>query len=98
MALAKTVTKMFPTKNHVGIHLLLTDDDRADIGPGQIPVIDADFTENFTRGQGVTNPVRDSIGKKAQEAIDEYKECRATYDAAAYDTAVSQIDNTLDIS
>lgn len=35
MALAKTLTKMFPTDNEIGIHLILTDDDRLDLGAGE---------------------------------------------------------------
>jgi len=43
------------------------------------------------------NSVRDAIGNAAQAAIDEYVENKAMYDAAAYDTVVSQIDNNLNI-
>ena len=87
--LTKTVTKMFPTNNLVGMHLKLEDDG--------VMVIDKDFTENYTPGQGATNTVRDSIGRKMQAAIDEYKKLKAMYDSSAYETARTQIDNNLQL-
>ena len=90
MALAKTVTKVFPNGGKVGIHLELKDDG--------VVVIDRDFVDGFVKGETLPNSVRDAIGNAAQEAIDEYVSNKAMYDAAAYDTVVSQIDNNLNIS
>ena len=90
MALAKTVTKVFPNGGKVGIHLELKDDG--------VVVIDRDFVDGFVKGETLPNSVRDAIGQAAQAAIDEYVENKAMYDAAAYDTVVSQIDNNLNIS
>jgi hypothetical protein len=87
MALTKTVTKVFPTTNTVGMHLKLEDD--------SVVVIDRDFTENFTKGQGATNEVKTSIGKQMQAAIDEYKTNKTLYNSAAYETARTQISNGL---
>lgn len=95
MALAKTVTKMFPTPNRVGIHLKLTDDDRPDLGPGVQIVIDRNFAGAFITGSDMQDKVRDEIGKAAQTAIDAYKKLRAVYDATAYGTKVTQISNAL---
>ena len=95
--LSKTVTKAFPTLNHIGIHLRLTDDARPDLGPGVQTVIDTDFTEQFIPGSGMANTIRDAVGNAAQAAIDEYKKCRDVYTAAAFDTAVTQINNALEI-
>ena len=87
MALTKTITRMFPTKNAVGMHLELKDDG--------VVVIDRDFTENFTKGQGATTAVKTSIGNQMQAAIDEYKENKALYDSVAYATARTQIDEAI---
>jgi len=97
MALAKTVTKSFPTLNHIGIHLRLTDDARPDLGQGEQVVIDTDFTEQFTPGSGMANAIRDAVGNAAQAAINEYKERLAIYNSAAFDTAVNQINNALEV-
>lgn len=93
--LAKTVTKTFPTENTVGMHLVLTDDARPDLGDGEQVVIDQDFSENFSPGEGIVNEVRDAIGGKIQAAIDEYKRKKTIYDAPTYETARTQIDNAL---
>ena len=92
MALAKTVTKVFPRdmKNgsySVGIRLLLEDDG--------VAVIDRDFTEQFAKGQEVDTALKVRIGMAAQEAIDSYKACKAMFDSAAYETARTQIDGGL---
>jgi hypothetical protein len=50
MALAATLTKMFPTENKVGIHLVLTDNDRDDlepIGPGVKTVLTKTFSAQY---------------------------------------------------
>jgi len=93
--LTKTVTKMFPTPDTVGIRLVLKDDNRPDLGPGEQVVIDQTFSNNFNAGSGMANEVRDEIFRAAQEAIDNYKKCSAIYAAASYQTAVTQIDNAL---
>lgn len=87
MALVKTVTKVFPTENTVGLHLELKDDN--------IVVIDKDFIENYAPGVGVTNDIRDEIGKKMQAAINNYKMLKNRFDTAAYETVRTQIDNNL---
>lgn len=89
MALVKTVTKVMPTKDMVGMHLKLEDD--------SVAVIDRDFMENFTKGQGATLAVKQAIGNAMQEAIDEYIEAKAMFDSTAYETARTQIDNGLDL-
>ena len=95
MALTKTVTKVFPSGGKVGIHLKLEDDSRP---VNEQTVIDRDFVDGFVPGQGMANNTRDAIGKAAQSAVDEYRSNKQTYNAAAYDTAVSQINNNLDIA
>lgn len=95
MALTKVVTKMFPTPNTVGIHLVIKDDERPDLGPGEHIVIRHTISRNFDRSVGIVNKIRDEIGREAQEVIDEYKKCKAVYAAASYDEKVTQIDNAL---
>lgn len=34
MALAHTLTRIFPTENEIGIHLIVTDNNRTDLGEG----------------------------------------------------------------
>lgn len=89
--LTKTVTKAFPTDNTVGIHLVLTDDNRPDKGSGAQKVIDQDFMENFTGGD-MTTEVKQAIGKQAQKAIDSYKARAQRFASVAYETGRSQID------
>ena len=90
MALTKTVTKVWPSNNYVGLHLELKDDDEV--------VIDKDFKEQWSPGAGVTNVIRDKIGNAMQKAIDKYKSDKALFDAPAYGTVREQVDNALDIS
>ena len=87
MALTKTVTKVFPTENTVGLHLELKDDD--------VVVIDQDFTRDYSPAAGIANEIRDSIGNEMQAAIDNYKKLKNRFDAVAYDTIRTQIDNAL---
>jgi hypothetical protein len=92
--LTKVVTKIMPTPNQIGIHLLLQDDNHP-ITAGTVTVIDEDFTENYSAGQGMSDAVRNAVGKKAQEAIDEYIANKKLYNKTAYGTAVTQISNAL---
>ena len=87
MALTKTVTKVFPTENRVGLHLELKDDG--------VVVIDQEFIENYAPGDGVTNDIRDAIGNRMQATIDIYKMLKNRFDASAYETVRSQVDNNL---
>lgn len=95
MALTKTVTKMFPTPSTVGIHLVITDDDRPDLGEGAQVVINTVIDEQYVAGEDMANDVRDKIGARAQKAIDRYKALRAVYDKETYDTKVGQIEGAL---
>ena len=87
MALTKTVTKVFPTPNHVGLHLELKDDG--------VAVIDTDYMEQWASGTDVPNEVKLKIGKRMQVDIDAYKALKARFDAAAYDTAAQQVEDGL---
>lgn len=98
MTLAKTVTKMFPTPNKIGINLVVTDDGRDDLeplGPGVKVVISKTISRQFITGQDMANEVRDDIGREAQRLIDEYKVLKARFDNATYSTKVSQINGAL---
>ncbi len=89
MALTKTVTRVFPDANHVGLHLELKNDD--------VVVIDKDYMEQWASGTDVPNEVKQRIGARMQADIDEYKALLARYNAAAYDTAVSQVEAGLTV-
>ena len=93
--LAKTVTKMFPTASTVGIHLVVTDDDRPDLGEGVQVVINTVVSEQYVAGEDMANEVRDKIGERAQKLIKKYKDLRAVYDKETYDTKVGQIEGAL---
>ena len=99
MALTKTVTKVFPTESRgsqtIGIRLVLTDDDRPDLGSGTHVVIDETFTVVRAIGTAPDTESKTIIGAAAQEAINVYKRCRAAFESAAYETARAQIDGGL---
>ena len=88
MALAKKVTKIMPTDNHVGLHLLLTDD--------AVTVIDKDYMEPWAKGS-ITTLVKIAIGERMQADIDKYKSLKAFYDHEDYNTAVTQVDAGLSL-
>jgi hypothetical protein len=87
--LTKTVTKVFPTENTVGLHLTLKDDD--------VVVIDRDFVKNYAAGEDVPNDVRDAIGQEMQAEIDKYKILKSRFDSAKYETVRTQVDNNLNL-
>lgn len=95
MTLAKTVTKMWPDENRLGINLVITDDDRPDLGAGAQVVIRKTISRQYVSGEDMTNKVRDEIGNEAQGLIDKYKALRVKYDKPAYAIKVTQIDNAL---
>lgn len=95
MALAKTVTKMFPTDNHIGIILILTDDDRSDLGEGAQEVVRKTIKRNVPTNADMSDKVQREIGLEAQRAIDDYKKLKAIYDKPIYQNKVNQIDNNL---
>jgi hypothetical protein len=92
MALTKTVTKLWPTRNaddttfFPGIHLVLKEAD--------VVVLEQDFRSPYGGG-GQLPEARDRITKAAQAAIDKYKAEKAINDAGAYTTAVAAIDAAL---
>lgn len=92
MALTKTITKIMPTKNQIGVHLKL-EDDAHPITTGLVVVIDEDVTDNFSADPTTEN--RAEIARKVQAKIDEYKVNKAMYLKAVYTNAVTWIgDNT----
>jgi len=95
MTLAATVTKMWPTEDLVGIHLVLTDDDRPDLGTGAQEVVNETFQANVPIGADMTLETQQELGGQAQAAIDLYKKLKAYYMKPAYQTKVTQIGNNL---
>lgn len=89
MALTKAVTKVFPTANHVGLHLELKNDG--------VVVISKDYMEPWASGTDVTLEVKQRIGARMQKDIDNYKALLARYEAEAYDTAASQVNAGLNL-
>lgn len=95
MALTKTATKMWPDANYIGLVLVVTDDNRPDLGAGAQVVINKTISRQFVKGEDMTNRVRDSIGEEAQLLINEYKNERARYDNPTYQTKITQINGAL---
>ena len=95
MALSKVVTRMFPTANTIGIRLILVDTDRADLGGVRQVVIDSVFTGQYAEGENMSDDVQADLEQQAQDAIDDYKALKAVFDATAYQTFVTAIDNAL---
>ncbi len=84
MALTAIVTRVFPTANHVGLHLELKDDG--------VVVIDKNYMHQWASGTDVPNEVKVHIGARMQEDIDAYKALAIRYNAAAYGTAATQVE------
>jgi len=97
MALAKTVTKMWPTDNEVGLNLVITDDNRPDLGTGAQVVISATIKRQFVKGEDMTNEVRDELGNEAQALINKYKAERLLFDNATYTDKIAQINGALQL-
>ena len=95
MTLAKTVTKMFPTEDHVGIRLVLTDDARPDLGTGAQVVVNQIFKINVPIDADMALEAQKELGGQVQAAIDKYQRLRAIYVKPAYQTKVTQIDSKL---
>jgi len=95
MALTKTVTRMFPTENTIGIHLVLTDSERPDLGEGAQEVVNETFTANIPSDADMSDDVQIDLGHQAQKAINDYKKLATYYAKPAYQTKVTQIDNNL---
>ena len=87
--LTVTVTKVFPTPNHVGLHLELKDDG--------VVVISKDYMHQWASGTDVPNEVKQKIGARMQVDIDAYKALFTRYNATAYDTAASQVEAGLNL-
>lgn len=92
MLLVKTVTKAFPTANHVGFHLKLEDMTRA---VGDKVVIDKDYMEQWSSGTSVQNEVKQKIGADMQADINAYKALAVRFSHEDYETARDQIDSGL---
>lgn len=87
--LTKEVSKIMPTPNKIGMHLKVTDDTQI--------VIDKTYWEQFIPGDGATTKIKQEIGKQMQRDIDNYKALKIIYDASAYDTAISQVEDGLNL-
>lgn len=94
MALTKTVTKLWPTRNpddltfFPGIHLVLQEDG--------VTVLEQDFRAAYG-GTSQLPEARDRVTKSAQAAIDKYKAEKVLNDATAYTNAVAAIDAALTV-
>lgn len=87
MALTKTVSKVFPSENKVGLHLELKDDD--------VVVISKSYMVQFSKDEGVTDAIESEITKRMQADIDKYKMLKARFDNQKYDDARSNVEQSL---
>lgn len=91
MALANKSTRMWPDENWVGLNVVITDNDRPDLGVGEQTVINQVVKRQYVKGQDMTNKVRDEIGAEAQKLIDNYKALRAKNNNSVYVNKTNQI-------
>jgi hypothetical protein len=89
-------TKMWPDDNNIGMNLVLTDDQRPDLGAGAQVVIEKTIARQYVKGQDMSNETRDEIGNEAQALIDKYKERRTLYDKQVYTDKINQIIGALE--
>lgn len=92
---ANNSTRMWPGANNIGMNLIITDNNRPDLGEGEQVVINAQIKRQFVTGDDITDRIRDSIGEEAQERINSYKAERAIYDKPIYQTKIDQIKGAL---
>jgi hypothetical protein len=90
-----TCTRVFPDPNHVGMRLIVTDDDRPDLGSGEQVVINATIKRQFESGNNLDLKMRDSIKDEAQKLIDDYKVLRDLYNDSAYINGATFIEGAL---
>lgn len=91
MTLANNSSRMWPDENWVGLNVMITDDDRLDLGAGAQVIINQVVKRQYVKGQDMTNDVRDAIGVDAQKLITDYKALRAKYDNSTYVSKTDQI-------
>jgi hypothetical protein len=89
MALAKTVTKEFPSGDELALRLVLEDDG--------VEKINQVFREPFVRKDASLFETKKRLGAKMQKAIDRYKTSLSNFNDPRYETARSQIDDGLEL-
>ena len=89
MALTKLITKAFPDANHVGLHLLLKDDD--------VTIIDHDYMEQWDGSSKMSDKARDKIIKRMQDDIDAHKALKDRFDNPEDNVAVPFVQAALKI-
>lgn len=94
---AANSTKMWPDENHVGMNLVVTDDDRPDLGAGTHAVIEQTITRQYVKGVDMSIDTATSIGEEAQALIDKYVAERDLYLKAIYQTRITQIIGALSL-
>ncbi len=82
---------MWPDENWVGLNVVITDDERPDLGLGAQVVINQVVKRQYVKGQDITNDVRDAIGEEAQKLINDYKTLRTKYKNQVYIDKTDQI-------
>ena len=88
--LTATVTSGPLTARNASLHLELRDDG--------ITVISRNFYESYTQSVGLTVEVRDSILKKMQEAVDNYRILEAIKAMSGYSNAPGIVESQLDLT
>jgi hypothetical protein len=94
---AANSTKMWPDENNVGINLVVTDNDRPDLGAGEQIVIEETISRQYVKGEDMTVDTATDIGNAAQALIDEYVAERVIYTKAIYQTRINQIVGALSL-
>ncbi len=87
MALTKLITRAFPDANHVGLHLLLKDEDAT--------IIDRDYMEQWDGSSKMSDKVRGQIIKRMQVDIDARKKLKNRFDDPKDNAAVTFVQEAL---
>jgi hypothetical protein len=87
--------KVWPTKNKMGFHVVITDNNRPDLGVGAQEVINVTKVKSVAAGGSPTANDRDEVMREIQEVIDSYKVERVQFDIPAYETAASYVQANL---
>ena len=99
MALAISICeKVWPTRNKMGFHVVITDNDRPDLGVGAQEVLNITKVRPIAAGEAPSVEDRDEVMREIQEQIDQYKNERTQWDIAAYGNAATYVENNLNLT
>ena len=90
--------RVWPSRNRMGFHVVVMDDDRPDLGVGAQEVLNITKTKGVPVGQPPSVDDRDEVMRAIQKDIDQYKEERIRFDLPQYETAATYVENNLNLT